>query len=756
MLVTFFDSPAAPTKRESDLDLPALRALVLATSAPAKSDLPWLKLARFGDQRSRKGSLRNNVNVIAISGVEGDYDGGYMDPATAVAALDAYGVQALVYTSPSHEPNAPRWRVLCPTSRPLPPAERAGLVARLNGVLGGVLARESFTLSQAYYFGRIGAGAGHAAWIVDGAPIDTLGLTTEIRPQESVALPLPALPGGLAPTEHCRAALDRATALLTAPEAVGQRHQALLTASMLIAPMVKSGHIGYGDAIISLTDAMEASGRVPNDGEVDGALSGALARVQPYIPPTQGEEFDGLTPPTPATQTATATELTEDACALGFAESFADRFRFDVTAGGSAGESIGAWYRFDDGLGWTRDTVNSVYDTARAYVRGQRALRGFPNTAGAGSSGFPAGVIRMARTDPRLACVSAQWDADPWRLGVPGGYVDLRTGVLVPAEPSALLRRRTTVAPSATAECPTWRGFLDTATAGDQDFQAWLQRLAGYMLTGDTSEEIFAFVYGPGGNGKGTFLAALESILGGYAYKAPTELFKADSRINREYQLARLESMRAVFASETERGAFLAEGFVKELTGNEGAINARHIYGAPFEFRPAFKLLIVGNHAPRLSGRTDAMERRMRVVPFNVKPPVPDPTLKERLVSEHRGILRWAIEGCLAWQRSRLGVCGAVGRASAEYFQDQDPVALWVAETCVLDPTARYPATPAAHALNAWLHARREKPLDARAFRAAMERIPGVDYRKSNGVMTMVGIGPAPAHGPTEFQGLLQ
>ena len=306
--ITFFDSPAAPSKRESTLTLDGLRALILATSAPAKPGLPWLKLARFGEARSRKGSLRHNANVLAITGIEGDYDGETMAPSAAVATLDAAGVSALVYTSPSHRPERPRWRVLCPTSAPLPPDQRAALVARLNGVLGGVLSRESFALSQAYYFGAVTDGAPVQAWIVGGTPIDTLRELDAgaAWPASAPLAPLPALPAGLPPDAHCQAALDRARDLLTAPEAVGQRHQALLTATRLVAPMVRAGYLDAGAAVLALSDAMEASGRVPNDGEVESALSGAVHLAVPYEPPTQGEEFDLIEIPRPAARPSLA------------------------------------------------------------------------------------------------------------------------------------------------------------------------------------------------------------------------------------------------------------------------------------------------------------------------------------------------------------------------------------------------------------------------------------------------------------------
>ena len=170
--VTLFCSASGDRKAERRYTWPALQDAILAAKARSKSELPWLKLARFGDVESAKGSLRHDGNVLAITGIEADYDGERMTPAEAVERLDKAGVKALVYTSPTHTEDAPRWRVLCPASAELPPQKREHLVGRLNGLFGGVFAAESFTLSQSYYFGRVGENPAHTAELVDGRPVD--------------------------------------------------------------------------------------------------------------------------------------------------------------------------------------------------------------------------------------------------------------------------------------------------------------------------------------------------------------------------------------------------------------------------------------------------------------------------------------------------------------------------------------------------------------------------------------------------------
>ena len=134
----------------------------------------------FGDIRTDANSLRHNSNVLTVTGIEADYDGGAMPFEEAVTLVTEAGLQALVYTSPSHTPEVPRWRVLCPFSTELPPEQRTRMLARLNGLFDGIFAGESWTLSQAYYFGSVNRNPAHQAVVIDGTPIDQFDLLDSI------------------------------------------------------------------------------------------------------------------------------------------------------------------------------------------------------------------------------------------------------------------------------------------------------------------------------------------------------------------------------------------------------------------------------------------------------------------------------------------------------------------------------------------------------------------------------------------------
>lgn len=173
-VVTFFPDFAAATKREEALHLPDLASRIATTTAPTKAALPWLKLARFGDHRTDNNSLRNNANVLTITGLEADYDGERLSFDEVCEILRKAGVASVVYTSPSHTEDAPRWRILCLFSTEYSAASRDVFMARLNGLLGGVLSNESWTLSQGYYYGSVNRNPSHRVEVIDGTPIDLM------------------------------------------------------------------------------------------------------------------------------------------------------------------------------------------------------------------------------------------------------------------------------------------------------------------------------------------------------------------------------------------------------------------------------------------------------------------------------------------------------------------------------------------------------------------------------------------------------
>ncbi|MBK1660751.1 DUF3987 domain-containing protein [Paracraurococcus ruber] len=180
--MTFFTSVEDTGALERTVTMEALVREIRNKSARKKEALPLGKLARFGDKLSPKGKMRRwNSNMVEIHGVELDYDAEVMAFDDAVEILSRANVGCIAYTTPSHTPDKPRWRVLCPTSRPLPPSEREPLVERVHGLFGGIFGRESFVQSQAFYYGSVNFSEHHQVEFIAGRPIDLCAELEECR-----------------------------------------------------------------------------------------------------------------------------------------------------------------------------------------------------------------------------------------------------------------------------------------------------------------------------------------------------------------------------------------------------------------------------------------------------------------------------------------------------------------------------------------------------------------------------------------------
>lgn len=294
-------------------------------------------------------------------------------------------------------------------------------------------------------------------------------------------------------------------------------------------------------------------------------------------------------------------------------------------------------------------------------------------------------VKKLVTSAEGIAGYVSELDNDPDILNTPDGAYDLRTGRLMPPEAGKTCIKSTLVAPDPDAHCPRWRQLLLEAMEGDHDRVAYLQKLLGYALTGHTKEQIFPFFLGTGGNGKSVVMTTIQKgIMGPYAQGAPVELFqhqRGGVGPNSDYLLAKLVGARLVVTSETKFGGQWDEHRVKQLTG-EDVVTARLPYGKPFDFTMQATLVVLGNNAPDLEAVSDAMTRRLHIVPWDFKPPIPDPDLPHKLEAELPGILAWCMEGARMWYAEGLGVPDAIRTETSDYFGEQDSLGAWLAE-CV-------------------------------------------------------------------------
>lgn len=386
-----------------------------------------------------------------------------------------------------------------------------------------------------------------------------------------------------------------------------------------------------------------------------------------------GEILDRAEIKEPPSEEPRAPEFSDEALALDFAAERRNDLRY-----------VAAWGRWLSWRGdhWREDQTLNAFDRVRVVCRAAADGCRAPATAKALASAKTANAVHtLARSDRRLAATFDQWDNDPWLLNTPAGIVDLRTGRSGAHRRDDYCTKITAVAPG--GDCPVWLNFLDRVTGGDKKTELFLQRMAGYVLTGLTREHALFFLYGTGANGKSVFLNTISHILGGYATSAPIETFIASNAERHPTDLAGLRGARLVTAIETEEGRRWAEAKLKVLTGGD-RVSARFMRQDYFEFTPQFKLVVAGNHRPGLRSVDEAIRRRLHLIPFTVTIPEGerDDELPEKLKAEWGGILAWMIEGAVEWTMTGLDVPNAVREATEEYFESEDALAQWLGESC--------------------------------------------------------------------------
>jgi putative DNA primase/helicase len=346
-----------------------------------------------------------------------------------------------------------------------------------------------------------------------------------------------------------------------------------------------------------------------------------------------------------------------------------------------------------DGVRWQRDRTLRAVDLARDVCVHAASVANSERTRLRLSSASAVGAtVALARTDRAHAVTTDIWDADPWTLNTPGGTLDLRNGKLRSHERTDYCTKVTAATPRGI--CPTWLAFLQKIMNGDDDVVAYWQRVCGYALTGLTLDQVMFFLYGAGGNGKTVTTNIIGAVLGDYSVVAPTDMLMATRTEQHPTDIAGLRGVRLAIATETEQGRRWAEAKVKKLTGGD-KLTARFMRQDFFEFVPTHKLLVSGNHKPGLRSFDEAIRRRLHLIPFNVTipPSERDTKLTEKLLAERDGILRWAVEGCLAWQRVGLQPPATVRAATDSYFEGADAVGRWLDECVELDPQCRTTTT---------------------------------------------------------------
>lgn len=349
-------------------------------------------------------------------------------------------------------------------------------------------------------------------------------------------------------------------------------------------------------------------------------------------------------------------------------------------------------------------------------------------------------ALKLCETDERTCAEVGEFDSNPVLFNCANGTLNLKTGELQPHSPTDKITKLSPVEYKPGAAMFDWLEFIERVVP-DSETRAFLQRAAGYTLTGLTIEHALFWLHGVGRNGKSTFVETLAYVLGDYATGADFQTF-TERRGDSIGDMTGWAGARMIASAEHDKGRRVNESLLKNITGGD-KFRVRLLYRDAFDIHPQFKLWASFNDKPIISGTDEGIWRRIRLIPFDVTIPENevDPNLPERLKRYADGILRWMVEGCAAWREQGLGLAPAVQRATSAYRGESDIFTAWLEECCVTHSNAKQTAGELFASYERWAAGNAERVMNRREFSDRLKRAGFENDKGAKGVRLWKGVG---------------
>lgn len=354
-------------------------------------------------------------------------------------------------------------------------------------------------------------------------------------------------------------------------------------------------------------------------------------------------------------------------------------------------------------------------------------------------------AIELLKGEPNIPITRDDLNSHYHLLNVQNGVVDLRTGELHPHDSSLLFTQKINVPYLPGFRSDTVEKFFRSVVPDDAT-RAALLRFLGYCLTGECSEEQALFIWGKGGNGKGTLTNMLMNLFGDFACAFPIKAVLknpfeqgADAATP---AFSMLQWARLAIAEEIPAGAVLDFAKFKLITGRD-PIPVRPLYGEYSVIkRPTHTMIFSGNYLPELKDPNDTgIQRRLLNINFDQDfTQNPDVHLKDRLVEEDslKALLALLVAEAVAYYRDGLIVSDGMRRATAEYLADQDFIAEFISENCEYAENASIPRPALVKRIKAECDSARD--MSNKAISSALERLPGLKKVTIHGTIHIKGL----------------
>jgi len=232
------------------------------------------------------------------------------------------------------------------------------------------------------------------------------------------------------------------------------------------------------------------------------------------------------------------------------------------------------------------------------------------------------------------------------------------------------------------AQCHRWQQFLNESLDGDQVIINLLQAFFKWILMPKSPAlkiEKYLELSGQPQTGKSTCLMVMREIAGGSENCATID---SDTFHKSGENLASLLDKKV--SIDTDASGLISNiGLFCKVVSNE-PVRSRKLYRESMNLPLNTVVVRACNRFLDVQGASEALNRRIIAIPFDIKPENPDPELPGKLLAELPGIFAWAWAVSDAEMKRRIlwpGDSPAMASASIKRFEHNNPEFTFLKET---------------------------------------------------------------------------
>lgn len=256
------------------------------------------------------------------------------------------------------------------------------------------------------------------------------------------------------------------------------------------------------------------------------------------------------------------------------------------------------------------------------------------------SKRFTEEVIIFLRTETKIKPPMQE----SYLIPVRNGIFNLHTKQLEPFSPKHVITTKITTAYNPEAQKPLLGGWFDfdnwlgTLACGDKEIITLLWQVMNEAINPNRTRKKMVILTGDGNNGKGTFQALLENLIG----KENISNLKPD-QFQEQHLLSALNGKVCNIGDDiSDKYLDSVSDLMSIVTGDTIQVNPKHLQ--PYEATYRLLCIFSGNGIPRSRNKSQGWYRRLCIVPFNAdfNGTVERPEIKDDFI-KNKELLEWVL-----------------------------------------------------------------------------------------------------------------